>query len=272
MPADSTAQDGLDPATRAFYRHALERLRESQVPFLVGGGYALERYTGFTRDIKDLDIFVCPEDCQRVLAVLAAAGYRTELAFSHWLGKVFCGEDLIDVIFNASNGNARVDPTWFAHAVPGEWLDIPVQFCPVEEMIWQKAFIMERERYDGADVAHLLRTQGDRLDWRRLLDRFGPHWPVLFSHLVLFRFIYPTEQTLIPDWVMTALLSRSQSEVGSPPPTNRVCRGTLLSLLQYLGDLERWGYQDARIRPSGGMTEEETARWTAAFVEDGLHE
>ena len=27
----------------------------------------------------------------------------------------------------------------------------------MEESLWQKAFIMERERYDGADVAHLLR-------------------------------------------------------------------------------------------------------------------
>ena len=58
------------------------------------------------------------------------------------------------------------------------------------------------------------------------------------------------------------------SELHSPPPTDHVCQGTLLSLLEYLGDLERWGYQDARIRPRGGMIAEEIARWTAAFVEE----
>jgi hypothetical protein len=30
--------------------------------------------------------------------------------------------------------------------------DVPVIFCPPEEMIWSKAFVMERERYDGADA------------------------------------------------------------------------------------------------------------------------
>ena len=63
---------------------------------------------------------------------------------------------------------------------------------------------MERERYDGADVAHLLRAHGDRLDWPRLLRRFGPHWRVLLSHLVLFGFIYPGERALVPAWVMDA--------------------------------------------------------------------
>jgi hypothetical protein len=59
----------------------------------------------------------------------------------------------------------------------------------VEETIWSKAFVMERERYDGADIAHLLRASAERLDWHRLLERFDAHWPVLLSHLILFGFI-----------------------------------------------------------------------------------
>ncbi len=58
-------------------------------------------------------------------------------------------------------------------------------------MIWSKAFIMERERYDGADIAHLILACGRDLDWRRLLGRFGRRWRVLLSHLVLFGFVYP---------------------------------------------------------------------------------
>jgi len=42
-------------------------------------------------------------------------------------------------------------------------------------MIWSKAFIMERDRYDGADIAHIIRTCGKGLDWSRLLHRFGSH-------------------------------------------------------------------------------------------------
>jgi hypothetical protein len=42
-----------------------------------------------------------------------------------------------------------------------------------EEMIWMKAFIQERERYDGADIAHLIRSCVEALDWRHLRARFG---------------------------------------------------------------------------------------------------
>jgi len=53
---------------------------------------------------------------------------------------------------------------------------------------------MERERFDGGDIAHLIRGSGRDLDWQRLLNRFGPHWRVLFSHLVMFGFCYPSER------------------------------------------------------------------------------
>jgi hypothetical protein len=112
-------------------------------------------------------------------------------------------------------------------------------------MIWQKAYIMERERFDGADIAHLLRARGQALDWDRLLQRMDPHWEVLLAHLILFRFIYPAEQHVVPAWVMEDLLRRSPA-VPRGPDAGRTFRGTLLSRYQYLMDLEVWGYDDAR--------------------------
>ena len=97
--------------------------------------------------------------------MLADAGFATELTFPHWLGKAYAGDRFIDLIFSAGNGVAAVDDLWFAHAPPGEVLGVPVRLCPPEEMIWSKAFIMERERYDGADVAHLILACGRELDW-----------------------------------------------------------------------------------------------------------
>ena len=37
---------------------------------------------------------------------------------------------------------------------------MPALVVPAEEMIWSKAFIQERERFDGADIHHLLRCKG----------------------------------------------------------------------------------------------------------------
>jgi hypothetical protein len=244
-----------------FYLPAVCALDEAGLPFLAGGAYAFEHFTGIERDLKDFDIFVRPTDCQRVLDKLSAIGYQTELTFPHWLGKAVCGKHYIDIIFNSGNGIARVDDDWFSYAIVEDFFGIPIKLCPTEETIWSKAFVMERERYDGADVAHLFLACGKKLDWLRLLQRFGPHWRLLLSHIILFGFIYPSERTQIPEWVIDDLLGKLRGEGDSPSCSERVCQGTLLSREQYLTDLG-WGYEDARLIPRGNMTRAETDQWT----------
>ena len=225
----TSPEEVLEPALLDFYRKALTVLTEAKVPFLVGGAYALGSYTGIIRVTKDFDLFVRPEAIYRVMDVLAAAGYRTELTFPHWLGKAFHGQGFIDLIFSSGNGVAEVDDEWFENAVPAQLLGFDVQLCPVEEMIWSKSFVLERERYDGADVAHLIRAQADEMDWRRLLRRFGRYWRVLLSHLILFGFIYPGERNRVPGWLMEDLLRRLQREMSTPAAEGHICQGTLLS-------------------------------------------
>jgi hypothetical protein len=265
----------LDPDTRAFYCRALTRLRASGVPFLVGGAYAFERYTGIARHTKDLDVFVRECDYPRALAALEADGCRGEVTFAHWLAKAYCGDHYVDIIFGSGNGVAPVDDDWFTYAVDETVLGIPVKIVPAEEMIWQKALIMERERFDGADVAHVLRARAELLDWDRLLGRFGGHWPVLLSHLILFGYIYPDERAKIPASVMRPLLRRAEraeaarSASGAADDADGpVCHGTVLSRTQYVVDVEQWGYQDARVEPHGGMTADEAATWTEAGLDD----
>jgi hypothetical protein len=279
-PPHPRPEQHLDPETRQFYRRALTVLQQSEVPFLVGGAYAFERYTGIARHTKDLDIFIRAKDCPRALAALEADGCHGELPFPHWLAKAYCGDHFVDLIFGSGNGIAPVDEAWFAHAVEETVLGVPVRIVPAEEMIWQKALIMERERFDGADVAHLLRARADQLDWARMLARFGEHWPVLLSHLILFGYIYPEEQSKLPPTVVQALMDRHQQRVaasGGQPSTDAprsqpdgdgpVCLGTVLSRTQYVVDIDEWGYQDARLEPRGRMTPEEAAQWTEAGLE-----
>src|SRR5947209_1381921 len=165
----------LGPATREFYRRAMTRLRDAAIPFLVGGAYAMERYTGIERHTKDFDVFVRPRDAAGVLDLFSKAGYHTERTHPHWLGKVYDQDAFVDVIYRSGNAVAEVDDAWFEHAEADEVLGIPVGLCPAEEILWSKSFVMERERFDGADLAHLLRARAERLDWPRLLGRFGPH-------------------------------------------------------------------------------------------------
>lgn len=254
------------PDAEAVYRHVLEALREGGVEFLVGGAYAFTRYTGIERSTKDFDVFVRYTDRHRALEALADAGFDTEETFPHWLAKAFWGDDFVDIIYSSGNGVAPVDDGWFAHAPEADVLGLRVKISPPEEMLWSKAFVMERERYDGADVIHLLRAGAATLDWDRLLHRFGSHWRVLLSNLVLFGFVYPGERARIPRHVMDTLLARLAGELDtSDPDAAKLCQGTVVSRQQYLIDVQEWGYADGRLRPRGNMTAEEIAHWTAAI-------
>ncbi|MFI5272553.1 MAG: hypothetical protein ACHQ4H_05905 [Ktedonobacterales bacterium] len=255
---------GLDPRTEEFYRRAMRTLTQERIPFLVGGAYAFARYTGIVRHTKDFDVFILPADVDRALRALDAQGCHTELWSEVWLAKAFAGDDpetFVDLIFSSGNGLTTVDHDWFAHAVPETVLGMPVRLIPAEEMIWSKAFVQERERYDGADVAHTLRARGAAIDWPRLIARFGEHWRVLYSYLVLFGFTYPHDRDVIPPAVLRELSARLLMSEAATPPAQKVCYGTLLSNQQYLPDVECWGYHDGRI-VGGSMSAAEVRRLT----------
>jgi Nucleotidyl transferase of unknown function (DUF2204) len=254
-----------DTGAGEMYRSVVWYLREAGIPYLVGGTYALEHHAGVVRDTKDLDLFVRRADWSRVTETLGVQGMQSELVFTHWLGKVKDNGYFVDIIFAGGNGLVEVDDEWLAHGVPSVVIDVPVHLVPPEEMIWSKAFVMERERYDGADVLHILRKSARELDWSRLLRRFAPHPGVLLSHLVLFEFVYPDHRELIPEWVMEQLWKRTR--VRDAVPRN-VCRGTLVSRQQYLIDVTSWGYHDAREMPQGRMTAQQIHDWTEAIDDE----
>src|SRR5262245_1105415 len=249
----------LDDATLTFYRDAMELLDAGGLEYLVGGAYAFAQYTGVVRHTKDFDVFIRRNDFDRAARIFEDAGYKTELTFPHWIGKAFKGDDFVDLIFSAGNGVAEVDDLWFARAVPGTVFGMPAKLIPPEEMIWSKGLIMERERYDGGDVAHLINAAGDTFDWRHLVARYGRYWRVLYAHIVLFGFIYPSERSKIPAWVMESMAQRLAVDTERGEAFEKICYGTILSRQQYLFDVEELGYRDARLEPLGNMSEEEIA-------------
>lgn len=245
----------VSPAERQAHARALRALQQAAVPFAVGGAYAMFHYTGMVRYTKDLDVFLRREDEARAREVLAAHGWRTLVHEPLWLSKAFWGETLVDLIYSSGNGLAVVDDAWLTRAPAGDVLGVPTRLVPPEEMIWSKAFVQERERWDGADVAHLVRACGRVLDWDRLLARFGEqHWHVLLAHLLLFSFSYPHDRDAVPRRVWRLLVSRASRLAPERAEADKLCRGTLLSRTQYLPDLGLWGYRDAREVEVPGFT------------------
>lgn len=242
----------------------MQILQLAGIPFLVGGAYALRHHVGIERDTKDFDVMMRACHVDAAMQAFRDAGYRSEVAFPHWIAKAYHGEYYLDIIYNSGNGLCPVDDDWFRFATSGEVLGMPALLVPPEEMIWQKAFIMERERFDGADIAHLIKCCRYRLDWQRLVARFGKDVRVLMAHLLLAQFIYPEEKELIPAWVLDRLCAEIRDQAGTE---SHICNGTLLSRAQYLIDIERWDYADARL-DRGAMNEREIRIWTDAIRDD----
>jgi predicted nucleotidyltransferase len=266
QPLAPSLEDEVPLHTAAFYRRALQVLTDAKVPFLVGGAFAHACFTGIRRATKDLDLFIRRSDWDRVCRVAHDQGWQAELAFPHWLAKVYGGEDFIDLIFNSGNGVTPVDDSWFRGNRKADVLGVPVRLANIEDSLMSKAFIMERERFDGADIAHLILANAERLDWRAMVERFGPHWRILLAHLSLFGYIYPGERHRIPQWVMDTLVARLADESRRRPTDDpHVCAGTLLSREQYLHDVEQLGYVDGRLTPASTMTPEDVAVWTEAI-------
>jgi Nucleotidyl transferase of unknown function (DUF2204) len=240
--------DELDQRTLDFYVAAMEALDGRGVEFLVGGAWAFEAHTGIGGRTKDLDLFLRPADVETALAVLEKEGYRTELTSPIWIGKAFLDDEVVDLIFSSGNGLCTVDDAWFAHAKQATVLDRRVGLIPIEEMIWSKSFLMERDRFDGADINHLILAAGGTLDGDRLLSRFGVHWRVLLAHVVLFDYAFPSKRGLLPDALRSTLMQRAADsgdsvEIGDE---RDLCYGTFLSRHQYQGDVEGGAFGDAR--------------------------
>lgn len=235
--------------SKAFYLEALDLLEECGVPFMLGGAFSLFQHTGIYRDTKDLDIFCKPSDYPRILKFFADKGFETVLYDVRWLAKVFKGEYFIDIIFNTVNNICRVDDSWLERATKGQFVGKDVLFLAPEELVFCKVYVLNRERYDGADVNHIWLKAGQQFDWKRLLMLLDPHWHILLAQILQFQFVYPSEfHQIIPKWLFDELIRRANEQYEMPSPYEKVCRGPMIDQTQYEIDIKDWNYKTYTIK------------------------
>jgi hypothetical protein len=228
----------------AFYAGVLKFLNKTKLPFMVGGTYAVNAYVGLDRKTKDIDVFCRAGDSMRVLNLAREAGYKVQIEDERWIAKIGKGTYYCDIIWGSANAVASVGDAWFQEAAEARVLDVPVRLLPPTELIWAKAFIADRYKYDGNDVAHVILVKHQAIDWRRLMNHFEQHWEVLLIHVLKFRYIYPSEREDIPRWVLDELLSRLAAQMKMPTSRKKSCRGRLFSRDDFLIDITQWGFAD----------------------------
>lgn len=228
----------LIPDTDApIFLGVLKGMRERNVPFALGGGFAFSAHTHRLRNTKDIDLFVQPKDRQRAIEVVHANGftdYFEQLPYDRgWIYRGWREGLLVDVIWQMANYKAKVDEAWVTRGAEVDVLGEPVRLMPPEELIWAKLYIVQRGRCDWPDLLNVLAVHGPKLDWSRLLDRVGEDWQLLAALLSLFCWVCPQQARKVPAWVYERL-QMGQPQHG-PDCEKDPCRLNLLDSRNWFG-------------------------------------
>jgi hypothetical protein len=171
---------------------------------------------------------------------LAEDGFETAVADPVWLAKAHRGDFYVDLITGMSNAVVTVDYSWVERGTPWEVLGVPTRVLGAEELIASKLFVTRRERFDGADICHVIYGTQGKLDWQRILQLVHNDWEILFWALVLFHYVYPAHTGYVPGEVWRELAQRFQQQIANPDP-HALFRGSLIDPVMFAIDVDEWG-------------------------------
>src|SRR5918994_1823627 len=219
----------IPDAEWAVYREAIQQARALHIPFAFGGAFALAVYTGSLRNTKDFDFYVRPGDRDAMIRALTAAGledHYDRLPYDRsWIYRASRDDIIVDAIWAMANHRAAVDDVWLTRGpeviIRGE----PLRPISVEELIWTKLYVLQRERCDWGDVFNLLDAQARAVDWEYLLNRLGDDRALLAGALAVFGWLVPDRVDDVPSKVWNQL---GVSRPGWPSPNDPSARVKLL--------------------------------------------
>ncbi|MGH9766446.1 MAG: nucleotidyltransferase [Blastocatellia bacterium] len=203
------------------YRLVISEAHAAGLRFAIGGGFAVNAYTGLQRNTKDLDIYVMPSEREAMIEILARAGmsdYYEQLPYDRkWIYRGYTDGVIVDVIWAMANQAAEVDEVWLTRGPEVEILGQRPRLLPPEELIWTKLYVLQRDRCDWPDVFNLIYSKGEALDWEHLLKRLGDDAPLLGGVLSLFVWLCPGRVRTIPGWLWGRLdLIKPPSSASTP--------------------------------------------------------
>jgi predicted nucleotidyltransferase len=179
LPKTSSLPSDAPEEQVGLFRDVLEALERRGVPYAVSGAVALRQHTGICRQTKDLDLFVTPLNREPALDCLRESGMECETTDPVWLAKAKRGQYFVDLITGMSNGVIMVEDSWIERAHPAVVHGVTTRVLAPEELVASKVFVARRERFDGADIAHVIYGTYRNFDFKRALELVGEHWEML---------------------------------------------------------------------------------------------
>jgi hypothetical protein len=220
MPKEKTPQkispELVSQEEWSIYEAAMQSAREANIPFMVGGAFALGVYTGRWRPTKDVDLLILPKDRHAMIDALTRTGFKDyydQLGYDRgWIYRSTRDNYIVDVIWRMANRRADVDEAWFDNAPSVCVRDEIFKIVPPEELLWHKLYVLQRDRCDWPDVFNLLYSVSGKIDWKYLLNRMEDDLPLLKGVLNVFGWLCPGKIRELPKWV------REQFQLADAPP------------------------------------------------------
>lgn len=209
------------------YKEVIAEARKRELRFAVGGGLAAMTYAGQWRNTKDIDLYVLPQDAQRMIEVATNLGladyYQVQPYDRKWIYRSYREDTIVDIMWAMANQRAQVDERWLNGPeveAGGERFRL---LAPEEEM-WSKLYVLQRDRCDWLDALNLIYGVGPELDWRRLIARLAEDAALLRGVLSLFAWIAPDRARELPEWLWRELEMNAPGAGGGPELTGKRAR------------------------------------------------
>jgi hypothetical protein len=207
------------------YRRVMEEARSAGVRFAFGGAFATGVYTGDLRNTKDFDFYILPQQRDAMIQATQRAGlqdhYDTLPYDRAWIYRASTDGIIVDTIWAMANLKTEVDDRWITAGPEVRLRGEPIRAIPIEDLIWSKLYVIQRERCDWGDVLNLIDAQTGTIGWDQLIDRMGEDAPLLAGVLKLYAWLAPERVVEIPSRVWNRLGISPISPEGDQGPSPR---------------------------------------------------
>jgi Uncharacterised nucleotidyltransferase len=152
----------------ATLKKAAAALRGADVPFLLGGSLA-SWARGGPQTRHDLDLMIRPQDAERALEALEAAGMQRERPPEEWLVKAWDGDILIDLIYEPSG--MTIDDDALERGDVLDVLSVRMPVMALEDVVSTKLAAMTEHAIRFESLLGIARALREQIDWDTVRER-----------------------------------------------------------------------------------------------------
>lgn len=153
---------------RSAMRNAASALAAEDVPFALGGSYALWVH-GAGEPSNDVDLVVPEDIVEQAAEVLGKAGFDVERTVENWLFKARQGEATVDVLHRV-NGEV-VEQAAIDSAQPCDVLGVRMPVIAAQDVVVMKLRSLTEHYCDFGALLAPIRAVREQVDWDEVARR-----------------------------------------------------------------------------------------------------